>query len=176
MLARNGIAPLGDLRYLADTKLDDLATPIAKAQLAAALGLLGDRARAERVYQAALADIAAGRSRAVRPHRLRLGAARRRRASWRSPPKPAAPRADDPEAVQRIEAARALAPYTSTQENAWLVLAARALAQGRRSGSLDVQGETRKGALYRSLPASASGGSRCGSPTTAMIRCRRWSR
>src|SRR5207249_11270188 len=35
VLARNGAAPIGDLRYFADTKLDDFATPIAKAQLAA---------------------------------------------------------------------------------------------------------------------------------------------
>ena len=57
VLARNGTAPLGDLRYLADAKLDDLGTPIAKAQIAAALGLLGDRIRAERVYKAALDDL-----------------------------------------------------------------------------------------------------------------------
>ena len=31
VLARNGAAPLGDLRYLADTKLADAATPMAKA-------------------------------------------------------------------------------------------------------------------------------------------------
>ena len=36
VLARNGAAPIGDLRYLADTKLGNLATPIAKSQLAAA--------------------------------------------------------------------------------------------------------------------------------------------
>src|SRR5712692_10059744 len=54
VLARNGAAPVGDLRYIADTKLGDVATPIAKAQIAAALGLLGDRVRAERVYAAAL--------------------------------------------------------------------------------------------------------------------------
>ncbi len=53
VLARNGAAPIGDLRYLADTKLNNLATPIAKAQLAAALALVGDKARAERVYGAA---------------------------------------------------------------------------------------------------------------------------
>ena len=47
VLARNGSAPIGDLRYYADTKLDAFATPIAKAQLAAALALLGDRARAD---------------------------------------------------------------------------------------------------------------------------------
>ena len=44
VLARNGTAPIGDLRYLADTKLNNLATPIAKSQLAAALALVGDRA------------------------------------------------------------------------------------------------------------------------------------
>ena len=58
VLARNGLAPIGDLRYLADAKLDALTTPIAKAQIAAALALMGDRARAERVYAAALAAFA----------------------------------------------------------------------------------------------------------------------
>ena len=37
VLARNGAAPVGDLRYIADTKLDSLETSIAKAQVAAAL-------------------------------------------------------------------------------------------------------------------------------------------
>src|SRR4029077_21219670 len=46
VLARNGVAPVGDLRYIADVKLGDVATPIAKVQIAAALGLLGDRVRA----------------------------------------------------------------------------------------------------------------------------------
>src|SRR4029077_10805374 len=54
VLARNGAAPIGDLRYLADTKLNNLATPIAKSQLAAALALVGDRSRAELAYAAAL--------------------------------------------------------------------------------------------------------------------------
>ena len=53
VLARNGLAPVGDLRYIADAKLDELSTPIAKAQIAAALAMVGDRARAERVYAAA---------------------------------------------------------------------------------------------------------------------------
>ncbi len=57
VLARNGVAPVGDLRYVADTKLDAISTPIAKAQIAAALGMLGDKARAERVYAAAVASI-----------------------------------------------------------------------------------------------------------------------
>ena len=79
VLARNGTAPLGDLRYLADAKLDDLGTPIAKAQIAAALGLLGDRIRAERVYKAALDDLKPpAADGAVQPRGLRLAAPRRR--------------------------------------------------------------------------------------------------
>ena len=58
VLARNGAAPVGDLRYIADVKLADVATPIGKAQIAAALGMLGDKARADRVYLAALDAIA----------------------------------------------------------------------------------------------------------------------
>ena len=35
VLARNGVAPVGLLRYIADTKLGDIATPIAKGRLPA---------------------------------------------------------------------------------------------------------------------------------------------
>ncbi len=46
VLARNGRPVIGDLRYLADTKLDQFKSPMARAQLAAGLAMLGDRARA----------------------------------------------------------------------------------------------------------------------------------
>ena len=55
VLARNGRAPIGELRYYVDTKLDNFATPLAQAQLGAALAMMGDRPRAERAFQAALA-------------------------------------------------------------------------------------------------------------------------
>src|SRR5262245_57275558 len=57
VLARNGAAPIGDLRYLADVRLSDIATPIAKAQVAAALAMAGDKGRADNVYLAALGTI-----------------------------------------------------------------------------------------------------------------------
>jgi alpha-2-macroglobulin len=151
VLARNGVAPVGDLRYLADTKLNALATPIAKAQVAAALAMLGDRARAERVYAAALESIPA-------QPRLQYG-----RVDYGSVLRDASalvtlaaegngPRPVITAAVQRIEAARGLTPYTSTQEQAWMVLAARAL--GRETGiALDVAGEARKGPYYRRVRA-----------------------
>ena len=154
MLARNGVAPVGDLRYIADTKLDDIATPIAKAQLAAALAMLGDKTRADRVYLAAL-DAIAGRS-----PKLDLG-----RADYGSTLRDCGGagdarlgRAGDAKNHRRrgarIDAARALiTSRTSTQEDAWLVLAARALVKQVNAISLAVNGETRQGAFYRSLRA-----------------------
>ncbi len=60
-----------------------------------------------------------------------------------------APKATITLAVERVEAARGLTPYTSTQENAWLVLASRALAKEANSLSLSINGETMKNAAYR---------------------------
>ena len=137
VLARNGAAPIGDLRYLADTKLNNLATPIAKAQLAAALALGGDRARAERVYTAAAESLAPKPALEFGP--ADYGSALRDAAALVSLASEGnAPRATVTQAVQRVEAARGLTSSTSTQENAWLVLAARALA--KESMSLDVNG------------------------------------
>ena len=150
VLARNGAAPIGDLRYFADTKLDAIATPIAKAQIAAALGMLGDRARADRVYAAALASIA---PRPVLDYgRSDYGSVLRDAAALVTlASESGAPRATITGAVERVEAARSLTPYTSTQENAWMVLAARALAKDAQAVALDVGGEKTKGALNRNF-------------------------
>ncbi len=65
VLARNGRPVIGDLRYLSDAKLDVFATPLAKAQLGAALAMLGDRARAGKVFAAALTALDAERDAGV---------------------------------------------------------------------------------------------------------------
>jgi uncharacterized protein YfaS (alpha-2-macroglobulin family) len=151
VLARNGAAPIGDLRYLADTKLNNLATPIAKSQLAAALALVGDKARAERVYAAALDALAP--KPAIEFGRVDYGSALRDAAALVSLASEGnAPRATLTQAVTRVEAARGLTPYTSTQENAWMVLAARALA--RETLTLEIDGQPTKSAVYRSYKAS----------------------
>jgi hypothetical protein len=153
-LARNGAAPVGDLRYYADTKLSDFATPIAKAQIAAALSMLGDKARADKAYIASLDAIAAqpklDLGRADFGSALRDSAALVTLASESH----AAQRTID-DAVMRVDAARALSNSTSTQEDAWLVLAARALARQTNAISLNVAGQGVKGALYRSFAAAA---------------------
>jgi uncharacterized protein YfaS (alpha-2-macroglobulin family) len=152
VLARNGVAPVGDLRYVADTKLNDIETPIAKAQLAAALAMLGDKTRADRVYLAALDAISpqpkldfgrADYGSVLRDSAALVTLASEGRATQRT--------IDD--AVARVDAARALTARTSTQEDAWLVLAARALVKQVNAISLSVNGDARQGAFYRSLRA-----------------------
>lgn len=155
VLARNGAAPIGDLRYLADTKLSNLATPIAKSQLAAALALVGDKGRAERVYGAALDALAP--KPVIEFGRVDYGSALRDAAALVSLASEGnAPRTTLTQAVQRVEVARGLTPYTSTQENAWLVLASRALA--KETMSLDIDGVPAKQAVYRSYKAEAMAG------------------
>ncbi len=46
VLARTGRAAVGDLRYYTDSKLGAFSTPLAKAQIGAAMALYGDRQRA----------------------------------------------------------------------------------------------------------------------------------
>jgi uncharacterized protein YfaS (alpha-2-macroglobulin family) len=156
VLARNGAAPIGDLRYLADTKLSNLATPIAKSQLAAALALVGDKTRAERVYGAALDALAP--KPVLEFGRTDYGSALRDAAALVSLASEGnAPRATLTQAVARVEVARGLSPpYTSTQENAWLVLAARALS--KETLALDIDGSPAKAPVYRSYKAEVLAG------------------
>ncbi len=152
VLARNKAAPIGDLRYIADTKLGAIATPIGKAQIGAALAMLGDKNRAGAAFSAALADIPA--KPAFEFGRVDFGSMLRDSAALvtLASESHAAPRVVD-DAVLRIDAARALSPYTSTQEDAWLVLAARALSEKLNAIALTVNGATRQGALFRTMRA-----------------------
>jgi uncharacterized protein YfaS (alpha-2-macroglobulin family) len=150
VLARNAAAPIGDLRYYVDTKLDAFATPIAKAQIAAALAMLGDRVRAERTYAAALASLAP--QPALDYGRTDYGSVLRDAAALVTlASEGGAPRATVSGALERVEASRNLSFATSTQENAWMVLAARALAKEAQTLSLDIGGEKVQGALNRIL-------------------------
>jgi uncharacterized protein YfaS (alpha-2-macroglobulin family) len=155
VLARNGAAPIGDLRYLADAKLDALSTPIAKAQIAAALAMVGDHTRAERVYAAALAAIAPASQPSDLLSREDYGSTLRDAAALVAlASEGGAPHATVQAAVQRVEAARASLRPTSTQEDAWLLLAASAMAKDAGKVSLDIGGEPAQHALYRTIRAT----------------------
>jgi alpha-2-macroglobulin len=145
VLARNAVAPVGDVRYLADAKINDLKTATAKAEVGAALAMLGDRIRAEKVFGVAVASLA-------KEPKIQIG-----RTDYGSPLRDAAVLvtlaaegdAAKPiliNATERVDAARNLVQRTSTQEDAWLVLAARAL--GKQNVSLNVEKAEQVGPYY----------------------------
>jgi uncharacterized protein YfaS (alpha-2-macroglobulin family) len=149
VLARAGRAAIGDLRYYAEAKLDAFSTPLAKAQIGAALSLYGDRIRAERAFRAALADIEAtsGDQLTWRPDYgslLRDGAAVLTLASETSEPS-----VNIRALSLRISAEDSRRSYTSTQEQAWMLLAARALIKESEKTRLAINGTPSEGAINK---------------------------
>ena len=153
VLARNGRPVIGDLRYLSDAKLDAFATPLAKAQLGAALAMLGDRTRAGRVFGAALDALEAERdqntSRSDFGSRLRDAAAVLTLVVEADPAKGGLPGDAVLRAADALSAARKERELLSTQEMNWMVLAAAALAEKKMAGAFDLNGKPVSGALYR---------------------------
>ncbi len=156
VLARNGRPVMGDLRYLSDQKIDLFGTPISRAQLAAGLALLGDRNRAEPVFRAALDRLQANQSERIW------------RADYGSPLRDGSailalmaesgrPQAEYARAAVVVEKARDARAYASTQEQAWMVLAAAALSKQTAEQKLTLTSgssiEQVSGALYRTLRA-----------------------
>ena len=174
VLARNGAAPIGDLRYLADTKLGNLATPIAKSQLAAALALVGDKGRAERVYAAALESLAP--KPVLEFGRVDYGTALRDAAALVSLASEGnAPRAT---LTQAVAAGRGGARADALHLDAGECLAGAGVARAGQ-GNDDARYQRRAGQDRASIAATRPPrwpASRSRSPTPAMRRCRRWSR
>ena len=159
VLARNGRPVIGDLRYLSDAKLDAFASPLAKAQLAAALAMLGDEARAARTFAAALVALEAERDAGVsRPDygsRLRDAAAVLALLAEAGQSGAAAPPGALARAGALLEAAQNERTYTSTQEKTWMALAAEALAESAKVVQFTVDGVPVKGALNRRFGGAA---------------------
>jgi uncharacterized protein YfaS (alpha-2-macroglobulin family) len=153
VLARNGVAPVGDLRYLADAKLEDLKTPLSRGQLAAALSLLGDKVRAEKVFTSAIEQLSPGSLRPV-AGRDDYGSPLRDAAALAALATEAGVEQTARLALTRVVAARAVTSYTSTQENAWMVLAARAFARDGQNLSLSIDGVEHKGNYFRTIRAA----------------------
>ncbi len=152
VLARNGRPVMNDLRYVADTKLASFASPLARAQIAAALALLGDRGRARSVFASASDALAnAATSQVSRPD---YGSRLRDSAGLVALGEEAgAERAQIVKASETLERERDGAPRTSTQENAWMILAAEAMSKEAQTVALTVDGAPRQGAFYRRLSA-----------------------
>src|SRR5580698_7673701 len=160
VLARNGRPVIGDLRYLTDAKLDAFTTPLAKAQLAAALAMLGDQARAAGAFGAALKALDAERDEGV--SRPDYGSRLRDAAAILALVAEANLGNLESDAITRVgavlEQARAARSYLSTQEMNWMTLAAEALAEHTSLAQFRVNDEAVKGALYRRWSAPALAG------------------
>jgi alpha-2-macroglobulin len=150
VLAANGRAAIGDLRYYAETKLDAFATPLAKAQIGAALALYGDKPRADAVFRAALGTLAT-RTDATSGWRSDYGSDLRDSAATLTLASETRAGIDLVSLSQRVEDERLHDSYTSTQEDAWSLLAAHALMESLSEPKLVVDGDPLNGPLFRSL-------------------------
>lgn len=154
VLARNRKAAISDLRYYADTLLGDFPTPLAKAHIAAALSLYGDGGRSQDIFAAAvnmstgLVNVSLARS--DYGSSLRDDAAVLALAAESRPVPPIIP-----ELSKIVAREWEQARYTSTQEQAWMLLAARAVQGGDEDMRLEVNGAARTGSYAARITGDA---------------------
>lgn len=152
VLARNRKAAISDLRYYADTMLSDFPTPLAKAHIAAALSLYGDGQRSQSIFNDALQMSENAQVHKVSLARsdygssLRDGAAVLALAAESRPVPPIVPALAEVVAKEWEQK-----KYTSTQEQTWMLLAARALQNGDESLRLNVNGAAHSGTLMSQM-------------------------
>lgn len=147
-LARAGRAAIGDLRYYLEARLDAFRTPLAKAQLGAALALYGDRTRSATAFAAAVEGLRTREDRNL--YRPDYGSRLRDTAGVLALAAEFTPAGVDIAALTGLLAdQRDLVRWTSTQEDAWTLLAAAALARETGDGSVTIDGEALTGSVYR---------------------------
>jgi len=155
VLARNGRAPIGDLRYYADTRLDRFSTPLAKAQLGAALAMMGDKVRAETAFASALAALDLPEATGLGGYRADYGSDLRDSAALVTlATETRVSNVEAPKLVNVIAKAYTGRSYTSTQEQAWMLLAANALAEEGNDLKLIVNGAPVVGGVTRAMSAT----------------------
>jgi uncharacterized protein YfaS (alpha-2-macroglobulin family) len=154
VLAREGAAAMGDLRYYADVKQDAFSTPLGAAQIGAALALYGDQTRADRMFARAGRLLRSdGQNapvwRADYGTRLRDVAGTLALAA-----EVGSTAVNHNELSDRITRASA---RMSTQESAWTLLAAQALISNPETSGLLVDGQPVSGPFVRVLQGQAPG-------------------
>ena len=153
VLARNRRASAGDLRYYADTQINDFASPMARAHLAAALALYGDANRSGTSFASAL-DLA--RAQEVNLARSDYGSNLRDVAAMLALASETRPLPQSiPAMADLVSAEAARHRYFSTQDNAWMLLAARGVRAADDALVLDVNGAKVSGAFTRRLTGQA---------------------
>ena len=154
VLAREGAAAVGDLRYYADVKGDAFATPTAMAQLGAALASYGDQPRADAMFRrAATAMQALQGPDTEQVFRADYGTNFRDAAAVLALAAEAGSSVVDQEALTtRIASDRNL----STQEATWALLAANALIDAADTSGITIDGAPASGPLVKVLDATST--------------------
>ena len=154
VLAREGAANMGDLRYYADAKGGDFATPLAAAQLGAALAFYGDQTRADAMFTIAAQKLEAQtKDPETRVFRADYGTHLRDTAGVLTLAVESGSNAIDRSALAaRIGASDRL---LSTQESAWTLMAAKALIDDPSVAGLSVDGAEVQGPFVRTLSSQA---------------------
>jgi hypothetical protein len=147
VLARAGAAQMGDLRYYADTKAQAFATPMAAAQLGAALAAYGDPVRADRMFTRAGALLE--QSADLRQWRDDFGSPLRDRAAVLAVAAGAGSTALDLGGL--AQSVQTQGRTLSTQEAASVVLAAHALDQAPAVSGIEVDGQPVTGPVIRTV-------------------------
>ncbi|MBN9025073.1 MAG: alpha-2-macroglobulin family protein [Rhizobiales bacterium] len=154
VLARNGKAAIGDLRYYAESKLNNFATPLAQAQIGAALALYGDKARSGSVLKVAIDNLRS----AVAPQlagREDYGSALRDQAAVLTLVAESGDKdANIKKLVDDVVTTRETRRTLSTQEQGWMLMAAAAMMSDLKQAAIDVDGNKAEVPLYRKLLGS----------------------
>jgi hypothetical protein len=144
VLARNRRAAISDLRYYADTMLSEFPTELARAHIAAALALYGDRERSERIFAnvANMSDMLVN----VSLTRSDYGSVLRDDAAILALAAESKPQSRVVPAMAKTVAREwENKTWLSTQEQTWMVLAARALKDGDQDIRVTVNDVARQG-------------------------------
>jgi uncharacterized protein YfaS (alpha-2-macroglobulin family) len=152
VLAREGQASIGDLRYYADRRAEAFATPFAQAQLGLALASYGEQARADRMFRLASAGAVAGEAETL--WRADYGSGLRDAAGVLALAAEAGSGAVDRTALAGIVTAPGA--VRSTQESLWSLLAAHALLEEAQGGAVTVNGAPAEGPVVRMLDDPAA--------------------
>jgi uncharacterized protein YfaS (alpha-2-macroglobulin family) len=147
-LARAGRAAIGDLRYYLEAKLDAFGSPLAQAHLGSALALYGDRTRAATAFEAAIEGLQTPDN--PRSWRNDYGSQLRDTAAVLALAAEFTPAGVDLSALaKQLATLRDHERWTSTQEDAWTLVAAAALQKTATSGSITIDGQPLTGTVYQ---------------------------
>ena len=156
VLAREGEANIGDLRYFADERAAAFATPLAAAQLGAALAAYGDQQRADAMFRRARSMIEKAQpDRDTALWRADFGTERRDAAGVLALALDSGSAVIDTESL--LSRIALPASTVSTQEAAWSLMAAHALQDDLRSTAITVDGQPPAGPLVWLREADRAG-------------------